>query len=472
MRLHLTAPTERATGVALPAARLRLLGLGTLAYLAAAWLQILSDHGDSAPVAVTAFGLFVLGTGLLLAAVLRHEREQVPATGSLTRAGRIALLTPLALGTVVTLALTFGFLRNAGVAGTLYDSDAAAFNHFNAELVLHGRNPYTANDTFWLALRQFPYVGATPLRLGRYAGSTLGPSLTQLVADVKSELANPSQRGPEFAPASLHSYPALAFLVYVPGIWAGLPTTLLTSLLFVSVFLLAAAWDAPRGMRLTLWLILLANSPLVFWTLRGSFEVIALLPAMLAWRWLDRRVASPVLLGLACAVKQIIWPLLPFYAILTWRRAGPRETLRRLALAGLAFLAPNAPFLVQAPGAWARSMLLPVSLPMFPSGVGLVELSRAGVLPLWPTRVYTVLELLALVALLAWFARLRHAPPEVALILGLLPFALSYHSAFAYFIAIPALAVFAVLSRVRAPSRPAAAQPQHALDLSVAAATP
>ena len=35
-----------------------------------------------------------------------------------------------------------------------YDSDASAFNAYNAQLVLAGQNPYTADNRYWDALRE------------------------------------------------------------------------------------------------------------------------------------------------------------------------------------------------------------------------------------------------------------------------------------------------------------------------------
>src|SRR5262249_50208855 len=332
----------------------------------------------------------------------------------------------------------------------LYDSDGGGFNHYNGELALHGRNPYTSDALFWDAIRRFPNAGATPLHLGRYAQSTYGPSLDQVVRDVHSELAEPSTRGSEFAPASLHSYPALAFLVYVPAIWLGLPTTLAISLLCIVVFLLAAGWGAPQGTRLLVGGILLANTLLVVWTLRGSFDAIALLPALLAWRTLGRRWLSPGLLGLACAIKQLVWPLALLYATVVWRRDGLREAIRRLALTVLTFLLPNLPFLLAAPGQWASSLLLPITLPIFPSGSGLVGLARAGLVPLLPPGTYAPLELVGLCALVLWFGRAATPPrPAIALVVGLLPFVLAWHSLFAYLLAIPSLAVYAALEPLR-----------------------
>ncbi len=92
---------------------------------------------------------------------------------------------------MITLALVISFFAFSFASPRIYDSDAAAFNQFNAKLVLQGKNPYTSDGLFWDAIRQFPNAGATPLQRGIYAQSTFGPSLTQLVLDVKRELADP-----------------------------------------------------------------------------------------------------------------------------------------------------------------------------------------------------------------------------------------------------------------------------------------
>ena len=440
-RLHDSGPPR------LPPRRALLLGAGTCAYTLAAWIGVLVGEAQSAPHAIVVFTLFVVGTLLLLKATLDPAPlapDRVPSRRA--RLASSGVLAGVMLCAVVTLLLTIGLVTHSANNTHVYDSDAAAFNHYNAELVLRGQNPYTADGDFWDAIYQFPNAGATPLRRGRYANSAFGPGLIALVKDVQGELAHPVTRGPEFSGSSLHSYPALAFLVYVPSVWAGLKTTLLTTLFFTVLFLLVCGWGAERRTRMWVWGVLLANTLLVFWGLRGSFEVIALLPVVLAWRTLDRRWLSPALFGLGCAVKQLVWPLAPFYAVIVWRREGARAALERLAIAAVAFLVPNLPYIAQSPTAWASSMLLPVSLPIFPSGIGLVGLAKYGLLPLLPSAVYALLELGGLAALVAWFARAKVMPrPEVALVVGLLPFAVSWHSAFAYFIAIPSLAVYACL---------------------------
>jgi len=471
--IALTAPIRARPPVVpvftLAAPRLLPLASGTLLMSLAAWVYELTSERDNPLAAIFVPLAFAAAFALLLRAGRAQPSRHTLAHHTLTSARRPfavrlatrltarlavpAIIAAILLSALATLALASTIALSAAGSPRLYNSDAAAFNHYNADLVRNGVNPYTSDDRFWDAVARFPDAGATPLRLGRYAGDRLGPSLETVVRDVRAELANPALRGPEYAAASLHSYPALAFLVYLPGDWAGLPTTFLTSLIFLIAFLAAVLWSAPARLRPTLAIVLLANTFLVVYALRGSFEVIALLPALLAWRGLERSGTrrAPLQagwLGLACAVKQTVWPLVPLYTIIIWRRQGARAALAHLGIAAGAFLLPNLPFLIASPGPWAASLALPLTLPIFPSGMGLVALGRAGVLPLLPPAIYAALELLALAAVALWYATARPLPsPALALLLGLLPYTLAWHSLFAYVIALPALAVYVAATK-------------------------
>lgn len=457
-RLRPRAPVHRAPPIRPFAAlarlappRLALLGLGTVAQTFALARWMAAAGAPSASVALSTAGLFALAvaaqvTAIIVPAPLAAPSVQTPRGRAYALFVAPLLLIALALGALVTLWTAGDLVLHSAQDPGIYVSDAAAFNHYDAGLVLSGRDPYTADAAYWDALRRFPASAATPLRRGHYAASVWGPPESQLRADVARAVANPAARGPEFAPASLHSYPALAFLAYVPAVWAGLGSTLLVSLLALALFFAAIGRQLPARHRLVGWALLVANTLGVVLTLRGSFEALALLPVLLAWQTLPRRWVSPLLLGLACAVKQIAWPLVPLYLVVVARRDGWRAAAPRAPIILGAFILPNLPFALTAPTAWARSLLLPMTLPLFPDGVGLVALARGGLLPLWPPAVYGLLELLALASLAAWLAWRQPAPrPELALALGLLPLAFAWRSLVAYFVLIPALTLYAAI---------------------------
>jgi hypothetical protein len=95
-----------------------------------------------------------------------------------------------------------------------------------------------------------------------------------------------------------------------------------------------------------------------------------------AWR-------GPVLLGLAMAVKQTPWLVLPFLAggiaIESWGRgswrSSARTTGRYVAIALGAFLVPNLLFIAMNPHAWITGILTPIAGNAVPAGQGLIGLS-------------------------------------------------------------------------------------------------
>ena len=390
----------------------------------------------------------------LLAALAKdlHAETQAPISYPPSyRATSQLLLALLVLSAAGSIAISVVTAREMTRANPDYSSDASAFNHFNAQLVLDGVNPYTAGNRFLacdcaVSERRSHAAGSRPVCRRTLPAVWPGPRADRASTCDKS-WPRPRAAGPEYDPDTLHSYPALAFLVYVPNIWAGWSSTAPTNLLFCILFILASVWGAPRALWPFLTISVLANQFLLLGALRGEFEPVAYFLVICAWRLEKQRpVASSLLLGLGAAVKQIVWPLVPLYAIIVWRRQGPRAALARLAVTALAFAAINLPFIIASPGAWARSQALPVTLPLFPSGVGLVELSHSGLVPLLPSGVYTALEIAALGAIYLWFALARTpVRPELAPALALLPFLLAWRSLLAYFLVLPPLALYASL---------------------------
>jgi uncharacterized membrane protein len=120
-----------------------------------------------------------------------------------------------------------------------------------------------------------------------------------------------------------------------------------------------------------------------------------------AWLLGDRRILSSLLLGAACAIKQTVWFVVPFYLVWTWRTSGGREAARRGGIALASFVGINLPWMVASPREWLASLWAPVSLPLFPEGDGIIVLSLSGALPLFPSWVYGLLELGALAGAVA-----------------------------------------------------------------------
>lgn len=374
------------------------------------------------------------------------------------------LIYPILLWSLFTTAQTAGILWRGAVRGLTvtparYGSDDLYYNHYNAWLVLHGKNPYTGE---WLT-SEVGYFGDrayTPIARGRFSNPRHYPTRAQMDAIVGEYLANPRVTPPELDPATTHSYPAGAFLAALPAVWAGAPSIAITQIaLFLALLVLIVSRAPGRLEALVVALLALATADGARQVSGADFEIWPLAFLSGAWLLAERPRLSAVVLGVACAIKQTAWIAAPFYLLWIWRERGRAEAIRRGALALATFLIVNLPWIVASPGAWLRSMLLPVSLPLLPDGSGLIGLSLTGALPLFPAWVYSALELVALVAALVWYWRSECYYPYVGLVLPLLPLLAAWRSSERYFELLPIAALAMLVLTLRTQLSRA---PQHA----------
>ncbi len=312
----------------------------------------------------------------------------------------------------------------------VFSNDGTSLDTNAAELLLQGRNPYTDSNMLDV-VRQFQIRPdwTTPLRSGQFADRLEYPTLTQMRTVLDTDLK--AGKAPEFE--SKVSYPALAFLTLVPFAWLKdynvLPFYLLSYLVLVAV-----AWKVTRP-ELRPWVPLLAMANVPMWssTYGGNLDIFYILLIVLAWLLRHHRWRSAVLLGLALASKQIAWFFIPFYVLMTWRHDGLAESVRRVIIAGCVGLAFNLPFILWNPQAWLVGVLAPIADPMFPLGLGLIELSVNHVLPFFPAWVYDVLEGSTMLLVLAWYWCLCRKHPEAAMLLAVLPLVFAWRSLPSYF---------------------------------------
>ena len=331
----------------------------------------------------------------------------------------------------------------------LFSNDGTSLDTNAAELLLQGRNPYTDSSMLDVARKfQIHPDWTTPLRQGQFAGRLDYPTSTELQTVLDTDLK--AGKAPEFE--SKVSYPALSFLTLVPFIWFKdynvLPLYFLSYLLLIAI-----AWKAARP-ELRPWVLLLAMANVPMWssTYGGNLDIFYVLLIVIAWLLRSHRWRSAIFLGLALASKQIAWFFVPYYLIVTWRchdkgvpldksggrdESGPYgglgESVRRLVIAGCVALVFNLPFIVWNPQAWLAGVLAPVSDPMFPTGLGLIELSVNHILPFFPAWIYDVLEGISMSLALAWYWRLCRKRPEAAMLLAIIPLVFAWRSLPSYF---------------------------------------
>jgi hypothetical protein len=362
-----------------------------------------------------------------------------------------------------------------------YWSDVISFSYVNARLALHGQNPYLSDPAFFPALQRFPYAIETPLRQGGFGQGFDYPSVSELNKIERNFLASASNRHGEFDAATLHSYPALSFLLYVPLIWAGVDNILALNVATFAGLFAWQVWLAPQGERH--WGALAAASVggLALFSLFLDNEVVCLAFLLLAWHFRRRHWASAILLGLACAFKQYCWFFAPFflvdallegaspgvivaepaltgvrlYAQRLWKRlAGLNwgDTLTRGVIALAAFLAPNLPFIIASPGAWWTSLWLPQSAPLFPMGMGVIALFTGHLLPYISPRFFSLMELIAMLGALIAAVRWRSQLGDGILLLALVPLLFAFRSLPNYFGIAPWIALYAANMAYRAQS--------------------
>jgi hypothetical protein len=379
------------------------------------------------------------------------------------RSSVTALTFLLCLATLVGLAY-LTHLALLTPSGHVYDSDMLALTHVNAELVLSGHNPYTDNAAYREALDRFPSALGTPLRGPVFGTGFTPPSPARIAAVQRQYVQTPASVRGAFDPRTLHSYPALSFLVYLPALWAGLSNILPVNLCVYLLLFAWLVWKMPPGIRRWGALTALAATPVVVASLIESNEIICVALLLLAWEYRHRRWLGAILLGLACAYKQYAWGFVPFFAVDAVLAEGWGDAIRRGTIALGAFLLPNGPFLVASPLAWFTSLWLPLSEPLFPQGMGLIALSLGHLLPFGPPVLYALLEVAALGITLVSTIRFRRQLGAGVLVLALIPLFFAFRSIPSYFAFAPWLALYAVQCRARWANRAAGeSQPEVAV---------
>jgi hypothetical protein len=442
----------------LPPVQLLLGGLACVVLEAAqvTWNSLAPSTRSSVGAAL----LILLGLVVSLAGLVGAARLQYPArVGGALR----WLLIPVALWCLFMAPQTL-FAVGQDIVSTAvarpphYGSDDMYYNHYNALLVLEGINPYTGNRLAD-AIHYFKVPAYTPIARGRFADVQQDLIGQRWSVPVREYLAHPQQPPAEIDPRTLHSYPAGAYLVNIPSVWAGLPSVAFPQVLIYVLIGATLIVVTPQGSRVIVALLYLSSFDAVGQVAGGDFEIWPLFLLIMAWLFYSWRNTSSALLGAACAVKQTAWIAAPFYLIHTWRTQGPRAALTRAGIALAAFLAINAPWAITAPRAWFASLWLPVSLPLIPGGSGVIGLSVSGALPLLPSWAYTALELATLAIALAWYWRAHARYPFAALLLPYLPLLMAWRSPERYFALLPLAAVSMLVLTLRAQSTVPAISP-------------
>ncbi len=386
------------------------LGLiATAGFSFSAGMKVYQGAGVWPPSVAVGLGLYVCALLCLVSAFVladpRSRRSQ----------GLIATVIVAALISLVAYDIAFG--------GREYGTDAIAFAHAGAELLLDGSNPYSApSDTVSVTVDRF---GVPETFITRTSN---GQVIDQLI-----------------------SYPAGHVIAYTGALALGVDE-LRWATLFFEVAALAVIWLAlSTTARFVVPIVLLVEPNLVVsFTTGGLTDWLWVLPLAVCAVFLHRMqfTYAGLALGIACAVKQQPWFAVPF--VVAWvvmQTQGSEADLRRSARLGLVggliggFAALNLPFFIWSPPDWMSGVLSPLLSDLVPDGQGPSLLASRGFLPVSPTAFTVTMAValgLALILYVKWFVRLQDALwilPPIVLFLSYR----SFHSYMIYWLPIAVL---------------------------------
>lgn len=309
--------------------------------------------------------------------------------------------------------------------GSSFGTDAALFNRLSAELVVEGRNPYTAN------LYEQHHYASTPFPTPKIDGGVV----------------------------SSLSYPAGSMLLFVPSVLLGGPPNGMITMAVVTLLAgVVLVHDSPAAVAPVALIALLAAGNMLFAGIGGILDTLWAFPLILsmrAWRR-DALCRAALWLGVAGAIKQTVWFVAPFLAIWLLQRAptvrGGLQDIRQVSIyGGIAFLVPNLPFMLDAPQAWLTGTFTPLGGhgTLNPLGRGLSVLTWTGIYPLSPQWYTLALGSTLLLGLALYALYWSEETAWVAWIAGVVLF-VHWRSLNSYFITLLPIAYYAMLCQADA----------------------
>ncbi|MEM4251477.1 MAG: hypothetical protein QW828_06560 [Candidatus Bathyarchaeia archaeon] len=182
------------------------------------------------------------------------------------------------------------------------------------------------------------------------------------------------------------NYPALHILVFTPFVYIGLQDMRWVTFIFEVATIVFIYLRSPPEIRHLVLIPLFAGSDLAINFTAGCLsDYLWVLPLTITAFYVRTPLIAGAAYGLACAVKQEPWILLPFLLTWTWRMLGRgldeklAATVRLLSSAAVAFLLPNIFFILKDPESWWNGIMTPVSGNLIVISQGISTISQMGV---------------------------------------------------------------------------------------------
>ena len=409
------------------------------AILAGLFVKYPSMHNAAVALCIIVLYLIIFGATFAMARpdmdrkLQKHRRKLLIASKILA-----VLLTAGSIGMAVIMIPWISTNGNVSAFGKIEvhpaTSDAIVITRQANRIILDGENPYGRTNIV-KAMQEYGTVAPTVLRQGDFANIYPYPSDKQIDDALAKAKTNPEIPPLEFESAL--SYPAGALLFRLPSDAAGIAPQWFY-LMCIVIMATVIVWRSPKYLRPAALIGCLAS--VLVWNsqLGGGTDSLFILFILLGWTLRKRPWLAAVLMGIACSCKQTAWFFLPFYLVLILRETGWRKSMQSLVAIGATFILINSPFIIADPRAWITGMLAPMIHPLFPFGVGISSFATLSSTPA-PQAIFTVIECIAFIAVLAWYYRNCLKAPQTGLLLAIIPLFLAWRSMFAYFVTIPLL---------------------------------
>ena len=338
-------------------------------------------------------------------------------------------------------------ITSVGIIHLIYTSgsqeiftDVILFMRYSADLVMQGQNPYTHS--------MLP-------ALDRYSEVTSLPSVTQRA---------------DGSMVSNLSYPALSFLVFLPQRLLGISNISLTVVVFFALSMLILVREGPPWLFTVTITVLFFNQYLVTNSVFGNIDFVWIFLLLLGMGYWYRGQLLPAafVVGLAFAVKPIVWFIGPYVAIWLWKvpeqfgRTRYSAITLSLVAGFIGFFLPNLPFILDAPSAWLFDVLSAAGsrVPFRTRGTGISLFAFANIVNI-PTVGFRILLSGVLVSTLGLYYRYFESVKWVAWVMPAFLLWFNDRSLFNYFITFAPIAYYAILLNRRiVPKRPLIPSPK------------
>ncbi len=302
------------------------------------------------------------------------------------------LLTCLLISSIGTASYSAIIVRHQ-TAPTYNIHDIILQQESAIRFLLHGKNPYAAT-----------YFG-TPLESWHYSDTEVNPALYHFVMQ------------PLYL---LFAIPFYLILAHGVGFFDGRIPLLF---LFIALLIMAFSLVKDKQKRLEFIILLAFNPATLGYLLEGRDDIFmfTFLFAALFLFHKNRYFLGGVLMALAFAVKQSVWPIFPFYfAYLYFKNRDLKKTIIQLVPFAVTFLAIVLPFILWDPKAFFDSTIFYLSgnvvhsYPVSGYGLGML-LAQVGIIkdvhasfPFWLFQIFIGVPLAAI--LITWQKKNNNIP--------------------------------------------------------------